>query len=385
MDRKQITKALLFIQSSFAGSSDRPNHVSIRAETLQRASRLFRVLVESVNRGSPGAGSTDEQQQAYLRANLDALKTNVLAEVTSLHCYSSDVPDLHYFALSCCPNLAELRLDMCPPSTVEDLFFLHKQLKVLEITNSGICDLSKLLIPLISQKQLITYRPMILPDTSTAQNAQMDLDQKYAWHQLTTLTLSNCGLARLDATFHFFPSVVRLDVSHNDFNHIMHLQDCYNLQYLNLSHNRIRCLSNSERVLGNILSLNLSNNAIQCLDGIDKIYSLQFLDVSSNIIDDFSEVQYLNKLPNLEGVRMEDNPIASHPTFRLLFYQHFIFDGSAMNSDRQLPALDGQMMSYREQHVLRSVDLSLGVVHVIFIYVASSLLSVRHKSLRPPL
>ncbi len=249
-------------------------------------------------------------------------------------------------------KIHELHADMCPPSTIRGLFTLRQQLHSLIIINSGITDLSKILSP-VEKKYLKKLNPLILPGT------RMNLPEKYLWSNLTTLTLSNCGIAKIDQALHFFPAVKYLDLSHNSISHIIHLQDCISLKHINLSHNRIRVLSNLERVLGSVTRINVSHNEIESLDGIDKIYSLERFNAAHNVLDDFSEVQHLCRLPCLESLVLSDNPLADHVEYRLKVFHEFIQDGGVMMGNRSFPALDGKLLAPHEQKKLRCARVLL--------------------------
>ena len=157
---------------------------------------------------------------------------------------------------------------------------------------------------------------------------KITIPDSLVWSQLKVLKMSNCGLSRLDASFHLFPNLTNLDLSNNQISHIAHLHDCFSLRYLNLSRNKISVLSNLDRLLGNIISLNLSMNKIESLDGIDRIITLQNLNISNNQIQDMEEMDYLVKLPILETLDLFDNPIGALEQYRMAVYMSFVFEKS---------------------------------------------------------
>ena len=113
---------------------------------------------------------------------------------------------------------------------------------------------------------------------------------------------------------HLFPFVDTVDLSHNQISNI-HLQSCHNLRNLDLSHNRVQVLSNLSRVVGNLQRLCLAENEISNLDGIEKLYALQALDLSDNFLD-VEEIKLLTRLPCLESIYLEGNPIAGEEGYR---------------------------------------------------------------------
>lgn len=154
---------------------------------------------------------------------------------------------INYFSLNSFQNLEVLWLDQCPPSTIQSLYSLKNKLIKIYVYNSGITSLTSHFAP-ISRKLLNTLKPMVLINNPTK-----NIGNKYNWTQLKSLVLSNCGINYMDECFHFFPLLEVLDLSYNNIMHVVHLQDCYSLISLNLSHNRIRVLSNLDRVLGKII------------------------------------------------------------------------------------------------------------------------------------
>ena len=109
---------------------------------------------------------------------------------------------------------------------------------------------------------------------------------------------------------------------------------------LDISYNRVRVLSNLDRVLGNIITLNLSHNNIESLDGLGKLYSLEVLNVGFNRIDDACEAAHLCRLPCLDSVVLEGNPIAEHAAYRVHCY---------VQLSPRAPQLDGAPCSQRER------------------------------------
>ena len=259
---------------------------------------------------------------------------------------------LSYFSVKLFPFLEEIILDMVPPSTITDLYQVHPTLKRLVVTNSGMPSLVATLAP-FQRKHLKTLSPMILPDSICS------IPEKCLWTNLTALQLVNCGITRIDESMHFFPKLQHLDLSRNAICHIVHLQDCIDLRVLDLSHNRIRILSNLERVVGGLRSLSLVGNLIRSIDGLQKIYSLERVDVADNDIDDFAEVQHLCRLPNLSAVLLRGNPIAAEEqSYRMRVFREFIKTGAAAMAQQAhpaFPALDGKDIAESELNRLRRV------------------------------
>lgn len=62
-------------------------------------------------------------------------------------------------------------------------------------------------------------------------------------------------------------------------------------------------------MLGNVTVLLLANNSIENVCGLERLYSLKKLDLTSNKIKELCDVSALAKLPNLMELNMKGNPI----------------------------------------------------------------------------
>lgn len=76
--------------------------------------------------------------------------------------------------------------------------------------------------------------------------------------------------------------------------------------------------------MGNIRRISLSDNHIVSLNGFQKLYSLDFLDLSFNKIVDLNEVKNLAGLPNLEFFVLTGNDIASLVDYRVKVFEMFM-------------------------------------------------------------
>ena len=62
-------------------------------------------------------------------------------------------------------------------------------------------------------------------------------------------------------------------------------------------------------LLGNVKVLLLSNNNISDVCGLDRMYSLERLDLKNNRISGLCDVSALAKLPNLMRLDLRGNPL----------------------------------------------------------------------------
>jgi hypothetical protein len=345
---------------------------------IEKISKVNCMVITTNTSGSGGSGSGSNASAG--------IGSSIIGK--TLGNSSGSQLDLHIIRLDIYPYLTELYLEYVPPSTIKYFHVLRDRLVKLEIVNSGISDLRKILcggggngngsdhnintdtgtgisididrdrdITISNSTLSKVFFPMVLPqdeddeefdtesdvsprsprsprstatgastsgstssepttptrtrtqartqartqeqeqeqaqmsgNTITSHTAKIEILNRYSWKYLQYLRLNNCGLVRIDPTLHLLPKLVTLDLSNNDIQHIVHLHDCHSLKTLNMSYNRVRVLSNLERVLGNVQDIDLSHNLITNMDGIQKIYSLLNLNLSYNLIDDISEV-----------------------------------------------------------------------------------------------
>lgn len=271
-------------------------------------------------------------------------------------------------------SLSELILNRVPPSTVEEIYSFRQRLIRLEVVNSGIPELLKMLAP-VKKKYWANFKPMRIGESSVASSSDSIVAPDGAeaatfvgncWQRLTHLRLCNCGIARLDPSLHFLPHLKMLDLSHNTLSFVTHLHDCPDLVLLNLAHNRIRVLSNLSLVVANIQRLNLSHNELAMLDGIEHLRQLTKLDLSHNLLDDLGEVELLVGLPQLQELYLAGNPLAEgaqgaaagsskkqERRYRCSVFGCFMHDCSLQG--RPLPLLDGLEMTVREEVQIKYV------------------------------
>ena len=236
--------------------------------------------------------SLSKDQHGSSKAKALNPQAKALSLVTSVLIYDSPLnPILPIFSCSIFSSIQELHVESVPPSTIRDLFTLRVQLKKLEIVNSGITSCQPVFIP-VDKKHFEHLTPYVMPISAAADMeipVSVTPNVRYLWRQLRSLRLVNCGIATLDASFQFMPSLQHLDVSHNDISELKNLHHCSSLSTLVASHNKITSIHLLRRVLGNVTALDLSHNRIGCIRGLESLVSLERLDISHNRLTDSSE------------------------------------------------------------------------------------------------
>ena len=74
-----------------------------------------------------------------------------------------------------------------------------------------------------------------------------------------------------------------------------------------------------------IVKLVLRNNALTTLRGIENLKSLEGLDLSYNVISNFSELEILAGLPSLQNLWLEGNPLCCARWYREQVFSFFLY------------------------------------------------------------
>jgi hypothetical protein len=121
------------------------------------------------------------------------------------------------------------------------------------------------------------------------------------------LVLNECLLSWQDVQnlSQWFPQLIELHLSGNNFTKILPLQKFTNLVHLNLESNNIKDFETLFPL--NLTSLNLSNNKIK---KINTIYNqIEILNLESNVVNDWDSIHLLNHFKKLKNLRIDGNPI----------------------------------------------------------------------------
>ncbi|KAG2667668.1 hypothetical protein I3760_15G127000 [Carya illinoinensis] len=92
---------------------------------------------------------------------------------------------------------------------------------------------------------------------------------------------------------------------------------------LELRHTLEKLICYNSTVSCRIGKLVLRNNALTTLHGIENLKSLEGLDVSYNIISNFSEIEFLVCLPSLRSLWLEGNPLCCARWYRVQVFSYF--------------------------------------------------------------
>lgn len=124
---------------------------------------------------------------------------------------------------------------------------------------------------------------------------------------------------------------LNLHIKHHKLNVMQHALWCkcqlvYVLLYifnLGISFGPIHRCCWTMQVSCHIVKLVLRNNALTTFHGIENLKSLEGLDVSYNIISNFSELEFLGCLPSLRSLWLEGNPLCCARWYRAQVFSFF--------------------------------------------------------------
>lgn len=173
-----------------------------------------------------------------------------------------------------------------------------------------------------------------------------------AWHSLRHLNLSSNNLTFIPAEpLTPLTALTHLDLSSNLLNTVppalVHLPS---LVSLNISDNLIDSVLGIYDTLPAIRVLNLAKNRLESLCGLERLYTLQRIDLRSNAIYESGEVGRLAPLPEVKEVWVKENPLVEEEVdWRVEVFAEFVKEGRWV-------VLDGEEVGYWEkQRVMERV------------------------------
>ncbi|OMO95825.1 Leucine rich repeat 4 [Corchorus capsularis] len=156
------------------------------------------------------------------------------------------------------------------------------------------------------------------------------------WNRLSFVSCACNRLVLMDESLQLLPAVETLDLSRNKFAKVDNLRKCAKLKHLDLGFNQLRTISSFSEVSCHIVKLVLRNNALTTLRGVENLKSLEGLDVSYNIISNFSELELLEGLPSLQNLWLEGNPLCCARWYRAHVFSYFSHPENLKLDDKEI-------------------------------------------------
>ncbi|XP_057767440.1 uncharacterized protein LOC130987783 [Salvia miltiorrhiza] len=232
--------------------------------------------------------------------------------------------------------LPPLRRDPTP------LFLLpFGSLKVLELRG---CDLSKSAAKGLLELRF-TLEKLICHNSTDAlrhifASRIADIKDSPQWNRLSFVSCACNDLILMDESLQLLPLVETLDLSRNKFTKVDNLRKCNKLKHVDLGFNNLRSIASLSEVRCQIVKLVLRNNALTSLHGIENLKSLQGLDVSYNIISNFSEIEVLAGIPSLQSLWLEGNPLCYARWFRAKVFSLFSYPYLLKLDEKKISAFE---------------------------------------------
>ncbi|KAG5229747.1 Binding protein [Salix suchowensis] len=152
----------------------------------------------------------------------------------------------------------------------------------------------------------------------------MEIKDSPQWNRLSFVSCACNRLVLMDESLQLLPAVETLDLSRNKFAKVDNLRKCTKLKHLDLGFNHLRSVAPLCEISCYIVNLVLRNNALTTLHGLENLKSLEALDVSYNIISNFSELEFLTVLPCLRNLWLEGNPLCGARWYRAQVFGYVV-------------------------------------------------------------
>lgn len=211
------------------------------------------------------------------------------------------------------------------------------RLKILELRG---CDLSTSAAKGLLELRL-TLEKIICHNSTDAlrhvfASRIADIRDSPQWNRLSYVSCACNRLLLMDESLQLLPAVETLDLSRNKFAKVDNLRKCTKLKYLDLGFNQLRSVSLFSEVSCPIVKLVLRNNALTTLRGIENLKSLEGLDVSYNMISNFSELEFLSGLDSLQNLWLEGNPLCCAGWYRAQVFSYFVHPDNLKLDDNEI-------------------------------------------------
>ncbi|CAA2975128.1 Binding, isoform 1 [Olea europaea subsp. europaea] len=271
----------------------------------------------------------------YVQSRLEALAEleSLLAgaPVDYLRAYVSDLGDHRALEqlrriLRLLPSLKVVSMLPPPGRDPTPLYLLpFGRLKILEIRGCnlsasaarGLLELRHTLEKLICHNSTDALRHIFASRIAEIKDSPQ-------WNRLSFISCACNGLMLMDESLQLLPAAETIDLSRNKFAKVDNLRKCTKLKHLDLGFNNLRSIASFSEVSCQIVKLVLRNNALTTLRGIENLKSLEGLDLSFNVISNFSEIEILAGLPSLQSLWLEGNPLCSARWYRSQVFSLFL-------------------------------------------------------------
>ncbi|KAK1307748.1 hypothetical protein QJS10_CPA09g00289 [Acorus calamus] len=175
----------------------------------------------------------------------------------------------------------------------------------------------------------------------------VDIKDSPLWKRLSFVSCACNGMVLMDESLQLLPVVETLDLSRNRFAKVDNLHKCMKLKHLDLGFNQLQTIASLSEVTCQIVNLVLRNNALTTLRGIENLKSVEGLDLSYNIISNFSELEILSSLSSLKNLWLDGNPICCARWYRVHVFSFLTHPEKLKLDDKGINARE-----FWERHII---------------------------------
>ncbi|GAB2292618.1 hypothetical protein Dimus_026855 [Dionaea muscipula] len=163
-----------------------------------------------------------------------------------------------------------------------------------------------------------------------------DIKGSPQWNRLSFVSCACNGLILMDESLQLLPAIETLDLSRNKFAKVDNLRKCLKLMHLDLGFNQLRSVAAFIEVTCQISKLVLRNNALTTLRGLENLKLLEELDLSYNVISNFSELEVLSGISSLKNLWLEGNPLTCARWYRPQVFSFFGYPYMLKVDDKEI-------------------------------------------------
>ncbi|XP_034952020.1 nischarin [Chelonus insularis] len=234
------------------------------------------------------------------------LKSLIIESTTDSYGTSNINPSSLPIELSTFKNVEHLTVNHYPLDKIYGMGNLRDTIKVLEVHHTQLKNIVEL--------------AMCEEVHKCIDNA----NDSHVWLKVKHLDLSDNRIQVIDEAIKLIPHVESLILNNNLLSEISNVTLLPRLSQLHLASNLFNSLpDNLHTKLGNIVYIDMSQNNLTSLSSFSKLYSLEWLDVSCNRIENIEEVKYVGFLPCLENLRLTGNPVSTIIDYRVKVLEPF--------------------------------------------------------------
>lgn len=123
-----------------------------------------------------------------------------------------------------------------------------------------------------------------------------------------------------------FKNLKTLVLRENNINKIDSLDGLINLQYLDLSCNKLRNIERSNiGLLPNLNILICDSNYLKNINSFSKLQSLSYVSFDNNKISEITNIERLAEVENLKELNLNNNPITKNINYRVNIIRRFYY------------------------------------------------------------